>query len=75
MAADRSIAESRAHSTGGFIHLREAISRLKADVERAVAIRDEPAAAEAHRGLIDLEHELRVRETVRRCSARPETAK
>lgn len=57
----------------GFEHIRKAVARLKAEVEQAIALRDEDVAAAAHRDLTDLEHELRTRETVARCAATRET--
>lgn len=49
------------------------IAELKAEIDKAIVARDEPAAAAAHRELVDFEHELRVRETVRRCTPKQET--
>lgn len=66
---------SRLASPGTFAERIQAdILDLKAEIEAAIVARDEDAAAEAHRELIDLEHELRVRETVRRCAAKQERA-
>ena len=42
--------------------------RLKAEIEAAIATRDEEAGAESHAALIDLEHQERLAETVRRYS-------
>jgi hypothetical protein len=53
---------------GGFEPLSDVIARIKSRVDQAIADRDEEAGAEAHADLIDAEHELRVRETVRRCA-------
>lgn len=47
--------------------LGSVIASLMAEVNAAIAARDEHAAAEAHAALIDAEHTQRVVETVRRC--------
>lgn len=75
MAAKRSIAESRHFSTenqpvaedGKWRSIGDLASGLKAEINAAIASRDEGAAADAHDALVDLEHRARVVETVRRC--------
>lgn len=76
MSAKRSIAESRLNSTetisipedGKWVSIGELAARLKAEIDRAIAARDEVAAAEAHGALVDHEHRARIAATVRRCS-------
>jgi hypothetical protein len=73
MAAERSIAESRLFSTenaapeeGNWQPIGELAARLKAEIDQAIAARDEVAASEAHTALVDLEHCERIAATVRR---------
>lgn len=74
MAAERSIAESRRFSTetdpipedGKWVSIGDLAARLKAEIDQAIAARDEVAASEAHEALVDHEHRERIAATVRR---------
>lgn len=72
-AAERSIAESRLNSTetspipedGKWVSIGDLAASLKAEIDQAIAARDEVVADEAHRALVDHEHRERVAATVR----------
>lgn len=74
MPAKRSIADPHLFSTetgpvpedGEWVSIGDLAARLKAEIDQAIAARDEVAADEAHKALVDHEHRERVAATVRR---------
>lgn len=52
---------------GKWVSIGDLAARLKGEIDRAIALRDEVAATEAHAELVNLEHRERVAATVRRC--------
>jgi hypothetical protein len=66
MALARNITAGVCPPDGQSQNINDGVASLKAEVDRAIAAGDEPAAADAHDALIVAEHCERVAETVRR---------